>query len=228
MFVTRLQYTRLCRPVNPVCVIIYAMDLRRAAASAVAREVCTLDETEHVSYDRLQAALQSVEADASAAESHGVICGIICASGVQDPPLWLDHLLGEGKTASAMAQSAQLLLTELYSEALLRLNDGDLGLDLLLPDDDTPLPLRSKALGEWCQGFLYGLALGGVREDGVRKGDLGEIMHDFYEISNTRFEHELTDEDEESAYAEIVEYVRMSVLLCREELRPLQAPQRLQ
>jgi hypothetical protein len=25
-----------------------------------------------------------------------------------------------------------------------------------------------------------------------------------------------------------VEYVRMSVLLCREELRPLQAPQRLQ
>jgi len=187
-----------------------------------------LSETDTVAYDRLQAALQTADADSGAAESHGVICGIICAAGTSDPAIWLDHLLGAGNTASVMAQSAQLLLTELYSETLLHFNDGDLGLVLLLPEDDTPLSLRSRALGEWCQGFLYGLALGGVREDGVMKGDMGEIMHDFYEISNTRFEHELTDEDEESAYAEIVEYVRMSVLLCHEELRPLQSPQRLQ
>jgi uncharacterized protein len=187
-----------------------------------------LNETDTVAFDRLQAALQAADADSGAAESHGVICGTICAAGASDPALWLDHLLGAGNTASAMAQSAQWLLTELYSESLLHFNDGDLGLVLLLPEDDTPLSLRSQALGEWCQGFLYGLALGGVREDGVTKGDVDEIMHDFYEISNTRFEHELTDEDEESAYAEIVEYVRMSVLLCHEELRPLQAPQRLQ
>ena len=187
-----------------------------------------MNETVTVTYDRMQAALQAADADSGAAESHGLICGILCAAGTSDPALWLDHLLGAGNTDRAMAQSAQLLLTELYSETLLHLNDGDLGLVLLLPEDDTPLPLRSKALGEWCQGFLYGLALGGVREDGVRKGNVGEIMHDFYEISNTRFEHELTDEDEETAYAEIVEYVRMSVLLCHEELRPLQAPQRLQ
>ena len=185
-------------------------------------------ETENVTYDRLQAALQAADADSGAAESHGVICGIICAAGTPDPALWLDHLFGAGNAGSKMAQSAQLLLTELYSESLLHFNDGDLGLVLLLPEDDNPLSLRSQALGEWCQGFLYGLALGGVREDGVAKGNVGEIMHDFYEISNTRFEHEVTDEVEEAAYAEIVEYVRMSVLLCHEELRPLQAPQRLQ
>jgi uncharacterized protein YgfB (UPF0149 family) len=187
-----------------------------------------LNETVNVTYGRLQATLQVANADSGAAESHGVICGIICAAGNPDPALWLDHLLGDGNIASTTAQSAQLLLTELYSESLLHLNDGDLGLVLLLPQDDTPLSLRSKALGEWCQGFLYGLALGGVGEDGVQKGDVEEVMHDFYEISNARFEHEATDENEESAYAEIVEYVRMSVLLCREELRPLQAPQRLQ
>jgi yecA family protein len=181
-----------------------------------------LNETNTVSYDRLQAALQAADVDSGAAESHGAMCGIICAAGTPDPTLWFEHLLGAGNTASAMTQSAQLLLTELYSETLLHFNDGDLGLVLLLPQDDAPLSLRSQALGEWCQGFLYGLALGGVREDRVKKGDVGEIMHDFYEISNTRFEHALTDEDEESAYAEIVEYVRMSVLLCHEELRPLQ------
>ena len=215
-------------PPIPVCVIIQGRDLRRLAAYAVTPGGLHLDETEDVTYDRLQAAMQSADADAGAAESHGVICGFICAGGPSDPALWIDHLLGERNTAGAMAQSAQLLLMELYTESLLHLNDGDVGLVLLLPDDNTPLALRSKALGEWCQGFLYGLALGGVREDAVRMGDVGEIMHDFYEISHTRFEHELTDEDEESAYAEIVEYVRMSVLLCHEELRPLQASQRLQ
>ena len=187
-----------------------------------------MNETENVTYERLQDALEAADADCGAAESHGVICGIICASGASDPAPWLGHLLGEGGSGHPMTQSAQLLLTGLYAESLLHLKDGDLGLVLLLPEDHTPLPLRSKALGEWCRGFLYGLALGGVREDAVRTGDVGEIMHDFAEISNTRFEHELTDEDEESAYAEIVEYVRMSVLLCHEELRALQAPQRLQ
>jgi yecA family protein len=187
-----------------------------------------LNETVNVTYERLQTALQSADADCDAAESHGVICGFICAAGNSEPALWLDHLLGDGNTVSTAAQSARSLLKALYSETLLHLTDGDLDLVLLLPKDDTPLSLRSKALGEWCQGFLYGLALGGVGEDGVRKGDVGEIMRDFYEISSSRFDHEVTDEDEESAYAEIVEYVRMSVLLCREELRPLQAPQRLQ
>jgi yecA family protein len=215
-------------PVNADCVIISGKDLRKPLHLQLPGEGCALNETENVTYDGLQDALQATDADSGAAECHGVICGVICASCTSDPALWLDHLLGERNTDSAMAKSAQLLLTELYSESLLHLNDGDLGLVLLLPQDDTPLSLRSEALGEWCQGFLYGLALGGVREDGVRKGSVGEIMHDFYEISNTRFEHEVTDEDEEAAYAEIVEYVRMSVLLCHEELRPLQAPQRLQ
>jgi len=215
-------------PVNPECVIITGTGFGEPLRQQSHGEDGALNEMVSVTYDRLQAALQSADADSGAAECHGMICGIICAAGNPDPALWLDHLLGDGKTLSTTAQSAQLLLTELYSESLLHLNDGDLGLVLLLPKDDTPLSQRSKALGEWCQGFLYGLALGGVGEDGVRKGEVGEIMHDFYEISNTRFEHEVTDEDEESAYAEIVEYVRMSVLLCREELRPLQAPQRLQ
>ena len=187
-----------------------------------------MNETNGVTYEQLQGALQLADADSSAAESHGAICGIICASGPMDPTLWLEQLLGEGNTVSASAQSAQRLLTELYSESLLHLDDSDLGLALLLPDDNTPLPQRSQALGEWCRGFLFGLALGGMSDEQAGKGELAEIMHDFYEVSNTRFDHEIADEDEESSYAEIVEYVRMSVLLCREELRPLQAPQRLQ
>jgi uncharacterized protein YgfB (UPF0149 family) len=187
-----------------------------------------LSNTGAITYDRLQSALQAADADSGAAESHGLICGVICAAGASDPALWLDHLLGDRDVRNATGRVAQLLLTELHSESLLRLDGIDPALPLLLPDQETPLPLRSKALGEWCQGFLYGLALGGIREDPERQGNVDEIMHDFFEISNTRFDYEFTDEGEETAYVEIVEYVRMSVLLCREELRPVQDSDRLQ
>jgi yecA family protein len=181
-------------------------------------------------YAGLETALQAAEADCGAAESHGLLCGISCAADRADTALWLEHILGEGNNLSAAAQACQEMLKALFDSTLLHLSDADLGLDLLLPDDDAPLELRSKALGWWCQGFLYGLALGGVSKDGDLPGNVPEIMHDFYEISHTGFDHDPNDESEEAAFMEIVEYVRMSVLLCRAELKPLhaQAPQRLQ
>jgi yecA family protein len=180
-------------------------------------------------YAGLETALQAAEADCGAAESHGLLCGISSATDRVDTALWLEQILGEGNNLSAAAQTCQEMLRELFDSTVLRLSDGDLGLDLLLPDDDAPLALRSKALGQWCQGYLYGLALGGVSEDGDLPGNVPEIMRDFYEISHTGFDHDPDDESEEVAYMEIVEYVRMSVLLCRAELRPLhvQAPERL-
>jgi yecA family protein len=175
-------------------------------------------------YAGLENALQSADADCGAAESHGLLCGICCAAGKADTAPWLEHILGAGNTLSAAAQNCHELLTELYAATLQHLNDNDLGLELLLPGDDAPLALRSRALGQWCQGFLYGLALGGVREEGGQPGTIPEIMRDFYEISQTGFDHDADDETEEAAYMEIVEYVRMSVLLCHEELQPLHTP----
>ena len=179
-------------------------------------------------YTELESALHAAEAECGAAESHGVLCGIICATGNSSPGAWLEHLLGEGNTLSVPAQTARDMLAALYSLTLSRLNDADLGLELLLPDDAVPLPVRNQALGEWCQGYLYGLAMGGVRENAGVSGHVAEIMQDLYEISHVRSEYDADAETEEAAYFEISEYVRMCVLLCHEELQPLQAPARLQ
>jgi yecA family protein len=175
----------------------------------------------------LEAVLESADAECTAAECHGLMCGVICAAGRAEEALWLEHVLGEGNTLSAAAQTARDSLAALYSRSLLQLNDIELGLELLLPDDATLLYARSQALGEWCQGFLYGLALGGVRDDPAPTGHVAEIMHDIFEISQARSDH-AASEAEEEAYMEVAEYVRMCVLLCHEELQPLQAPDRLQ
>jgi yecA family protein len=179
-------------------------------------------------HGELEDILQAAGAECGAAESHGLVCGMICAAGSAAKRGWLEHLLGEGNSLSAAARAAADMLAMLYAGTLLKLNDGDLDLMLLLPDDESPLALRSQALGQWCQGFLYGLALGGVRDDSSKPGNVSEIMHDFFEISNTRYDYETSEESEEAAYFEIVEYVRMSVLLCHEELQPVQAAPRLQ
>jgi yecA family protein len=178
-------------------------------------------------YAALEAALESADADYGAAESHGLLCGIICAAGKSDEAQWLEQVLGEENTLSAAARAVRDLLGSLYSRSLLQLNDADLGLELLLPDDSAALFERSMALAEWCQGFLYGLAMGGVRDDPESTGHISEIMHDMFDISQARPE-QVSSEEEESAYMEIAEYVRMCVLLCHEELQPVQKPERLQ
>jgi yecA family protein len=180
------------------------------------------------SYAELDALLRTAGADSDAAEAHGLLCGITCAGGRVAGSVWLEHLLGENNTLSAAAQDCGDALTTLQQEILRQLNDDALGLVLLLPHDNEPLALRTRALSHWCEGFLYGIALGGVRDATPLPHDSSEIIKDFYDISHAGFASEGTEYADEAAYLEIVEYVRMCVLLVHEELRPLPASPRLQ
>ena len=187
-----------------------------------------MQETSTCSYYELEERLNSAAAVSGAAEAHGVLCGIICAGGKASHDAWLDHLLGEGNTLSAAAQDCSELLEGLQAEILRQFNDDSFIFALLLPGDDASLLQRTQALSRWCAGYLYGLALGGMRDDATLPGDLGEVIKDFYEISNADFISDPTDDENESAYMEIMEYVRMSVLLMYEELQSVPTSTRLQ
>jgi uncharacterized protein YgfB (UPF0149 family) len=52
---------------------------------------------------------------------------------------------------------------------------------------------------------------------------VAEVLKDFYEISKARFAYDKTEEADETAYMEIMEYVRLSSLLLYEELQPVPA-----
>jgi hypothetical protein len=179
------------------------------------------------SYDQLELKLHAAGAESGAAEAHGLLCGTICAGGKVAPATLLEHILGEN-TLSAAAQESSDMLIALQSDIVRQFYDDALGFALLLPADELPLARRTEALGQWCAGYLYGLALGGIREGADLPDTVNEVMHDFYEISHARFAYETTDNADEEAYMEIVEYVRMSVLLLHEELQPMPASARLQ
>jgi yecA family protein len=180
-----------------------------------------LPDTTQCNYEGLTALLQSAGADSCASEAQGMLSGTICAAGKTVPGLWLEYLLGEDNTLSAAAGDCSNMFLTLQSELLRQLNDEALGFELFLPLDDVSLSLRTEALSRWCAGFLYGLALGGFREDAEIPDNVNEVMKDIYEISRAKFSYDTTGEADETAYMEIMEYVRISVLLLYEELQPV-------
>lgn len=187
-----------------------------------------MNETATCSYAELSRQLQAAGAESGAAEAHGLLCGMLATGGGAQPATWLEHLLGAGNTLSGQAQACSLLLCDLQAGIVRELNDDVFGFNLLLPPDEASLLQRTRALGEWCQGFLYGLALGGFRDDTALPATVREVMHDFYEISHAGFGEEALDEGDEAAFEEIGEYVRISVLLVHDELQPLPPAARLQ
>jgi uncharacterized protein YgfB (UPF0149 family) len=97
-------------------------------------------------------------------------------------------------------------------------NDADFA--PLLPDDEASLSERADALSLWCQGFLYGLGSGTTPDPGKVSAEAGEIIRDLTEITHVGVEAGEENEENEAAFAEVVEFVRVGVQLLFVELAP--------
>lgn len=119
--------------------------------------------------------------------------------------------------------------TRLQLEAAARfwvgqLADSQLSMRLLLPDDGASLTERTDALCQWCQGFLVGLASGGVTNFDNLPGSVPEFVKDVLTISQATAvgdEGGSGDEEDETAFAELVEYLRVGTQLVYDELAAL-------
>lgn len=168
-------------------------------------------------YVDIQRVLSDERALADAAEAHGTLAGCLCTGVGYRFEDWLLEILPEGRAQPLAAAT----LRELYAETAGSLRAPDMEFDLLLPADAHSIDSRAEALAQWCQGFLYGLGSGAVRDASNLPGDLGEIVRDLTEISRVGVDIAQTEESNESAYAELVEFVRVSVQVVFEELEPL-------
>ena len=174
--------------------------------------------------------LYQVDAALGASESHGALCGMLCAQGATEVSQWMLHVLGEHDETSRALQQAGKSLMLVHQICVEQMNDSNIEFELMLPDDDEPLEARVVALGTWCQGFVYGLAVGGIQEDTELPEDSKELIKDIIEISRAGYiaddeaDFDIS-EDDEQAYMEVIEYVRMGTLLIYEELQPLQSSQ---
>lgn len=158
------------------------------------------------------------------AELHGLLCGLLCADAELDREQWLRHVHEELTEDAEFSQPVQDVLSKLFDYGAAQLNASDWSLTLLLPDDDAPLRQRVAALDLWCQGLLYGLALGQVERRRELSEESREFLHDAVEIAQAGFDAAESSEADEIAYTEVVEYLRVGVLLLYQDLHHSPGP----
>ena len=169
------------------------------------------------SYAEIQRVLTDQRSLADAAEAHGTLAGCLCAAVGYRFEDWLQEILPEGR-ADGLSTAA---LRALYVDTAGSLEGSEMEFELLLPEEEQPIDARTAALAQWCQGFLYGLGASALQDASGLPGEVGELVRDLTEITHVGVDDGQSQETNESAYAELVEFVRVGVQLLFEELEPL-------
>jgi hypothetical protein len=172
-----------------------------------------------LNFDSIRNSLQKLGATADAAESHGTLCGLLLDnSGVA---VWLQHTLDAlPEKGDVLAAEELRVLEQLFEQSRQQLNTDDCSFELLLPDDADDLALRLLGLASWCQGFLYSIGVIGKDKFESLDQQSQECLSDLLEIGKLDY-REVASEEAEQQYSELVEHVRMSVLMLNETMNPL-------
>ncbi len=172
------------------------------------------------SYQVLDDLLQRAGAECDAAECHGALSGLASAGTPAGADQLLEQLLGDLDPADVRVAECRDSMLRVLRVCQSELASTDLPFTPMLPDDDESISVRASALGRWCQGFLFGLSLGGLPDLAELPGDVGEIIRDLAEITRAGVDEASDEEQSEAAYVDIVEFIRVSVQLVYEELNP--------
>ena len=158
---------------------------------------------------------------AELAECHGLLCGFLAVNpqaGADDFIRQLQHL----QLVDQPGAGLQALLRDLHAATAAQLDDEEMRFRLWLPDDSEPLEERTEALARWCTGLLAGLAAQGDLKG--LAGEAGEAVRDLEQIARAGLsaggeEDASAREDDERAFTEISEYVRVVAMMLREDFR---------
>jgi len=181
---------------------------------------------EHLpSYHDLDAAAEELGANTRLAEAHGVLVGLACGTAHLKFDRWFEEVFEPLTDDDHLAQRYASEMQTLFETTLAMLADEGVAFAPMLPETDARLSERAESLGEWCRGFAYAVSLSAFDPTRNLSGDARELLNDFAAIA--RAGHDDDDEEAEDeaelAFAELEEYVRVGVLLIRDELLPLVA-----
>lgn len=166
-------------------------------------------------FESLERALTGAGALIGAAQAHGMLCGMLCAQAEIDEDAWLEQVLG--RIPDPEEADCPGMLRRLHRATMAELADHELAFQPLLPPDERVLPERVAALREWCEGFLFGFGALARGEMEAQPEATRELVRDLAELARLADEPAPGGEDDEVAYAELVEYVKVGALTARTE-----------
>lgn len=171
-------------------------------------------------FERLQPLLDPVDP----AELHGLLCSLLSLDAKLDCGRWLDCARQALAGGDEWPEGVADLLAKLLEFGTAQMNAPDWPVTPLLPDDDTPLRQRVDALSHWCDGLLYGLGTGELQLQSVLSKESWEFLEDVTNIARVGFGTGEASESDEVAYMEVVEYLRVGLLMVQQDIQRATAP----
>ena len=164
-------------------------------------------------FDEFTSHLLEQGLQASPAQLHGCLCGLLAGAAASQAEVGL-AALNQVLELDLHGELAHQVM-QLYTSTAASLRDDEFNFYPFLPDDGVDLAARTAALAGWCESFLAGyaqVAAGGDRQPEALPGDSGEILGDFAAIAQAGVDESEHEEESERSYAELIEYIRFAAI----------------
>ncbi|SMM98346.1 FIG001590: Putative conserved exported protein precursor [uncultured Candidatus Thioglobus sp.] len=169
-----------------------------------------------IEYDDVKNVLHSLNTDDTPSSAHGILCGFACVKPDLALDDWMNEVLVSIDFDNVNEKSAHQQLAQIYNNTLSQLGDATLNFQLLIADENSNIREQADTLIQWCQGFLLGF---GLKKISTNDEDVLEMIQDISQIS--QLDGDVLDNEENAQdLNEIIEFVRMGVLLIQETLQP--------
>jgi len=168
-------------------------------------------------YPAFAATLQRCGLVQSPSETQGFALGLYVADVPEPLKIWRQELYSEFDPADVLAGECRAVLDRVFADVFAAGRGEPMQLSLLLPQDIVVDSARLEAVRDWCQGFLFGFGLGGVRAERGLSEQSRELLRDITEMTRMDTQEIENTPDNQSALIEIEEYLRVGVMLLRDD-----------
>lgn len=169
-----------------------------------------------INFEELSDSFYSAKLSGSPSELHGMLCGRISGGQSLAEAQVLQYTAQLFDVSSEQVEDMGDALPSLYHQLCAEITNDGFEFQLLLPDDEMPISERLMALGQWCQGFLFGLGNSGLSVETSLSDEVEEVLQDLAAISQVSVDAD-DDEDGEVNFAQLVEYVRVAAMTVNAE-----------
>lgn len=179
-----------------------------------------------IDHDELNELLHSCGSNWHAGQAHGLLCGCLSVGGADGATRWFGQVLEDADPGHGSRDQCEALLDTLWTITWRQLVERQSDFILLLPHDDDPIAQRTAAMGLWCEGFLHGLVSekhSDALKERLATEPLEDIIKDMLQITRAAADDDDAESDE-SAFFELVEYLRVAAQLTYEELADFREP----
>mgnify|MGYP000938640154 CR=1 FL=1 len=177
----------------------------------------TVDREEILDFYEFGQDLKTIDALASPAEAHGILCGQLCAGSRLTGLGWLKQYLPMLGVKREPWEALTQRLYKLRHFCEEDLENPGMEFTLLLPDEEEKIETRLNALSEWCSGFLAGFGSVGLASAPLPE-EVGATIKDLQAISQVDVASaDDNGEEGETDFFEVSEYVRMAVISLYQE-----------